>query len=74
MPDLELFARSVGAGYARVDGSRPTDDVLAAALASDGVTVVEVPTGDPPDLGRLTARGGALSTVRRVRSALSRGA
>lgn len=74
VPDLELFARSVGAGYARVDGSRATDDVLAAALASDGVTVVEVPTGDPPDLGRLTARGRALSTVRRVRSALSRGA
>ena len=73
VPDLELFARSVGAEYARLDGSRTTDEVLGDAIATDGVTVVEVPTGDPPDLRRLTARGRTLSAVRKLRSAVSRG-
>ena len=66
IPDLPTFARSVGVEHVALDGSRDTDELLAAAIASDGVTLVEVATGDPPDLRRLTTRGRAYATTRRV--------
>jgi acetolactate synthase I/II/III large subunit len=71
VPRLEPLARSLDADYALLDGSRGTEDVLGDALASDGVTIVEVPTGEPPDLRRLTRRGRARSAVRALRSTMS---
>ena len=72
VPRLEPLARSLDADYALLDGSRGTEDVLGDALASDGVTIVEVPTGEPPDLRRLTRRGRARSAARALRSTMSR--
>ena len=63
-PHLETFARSIGAEYARLDGSIDMDIVLQTALESDGVTIVEVAMLDAPGVGRLRARGQAFSRVR----------
>ena len=63
-PQLDLFAQSLGAEYARLDRSADMDAVLRAAIESDAVTIVEVPMLEPPGIGRLRARGRALSTMR----------
>jgi acetolactate synthase I/II/III large subunit len=63
-PRLETFASSIGAAYARLDGSIDTDSVLQTALESDEVTIVEVSMRDAPGVGRLRARGQAVSRVR----------
>jgi acetolactate synthase-1/2/3 large subunit len=73
IPDLPTFAKSLGADYAIFDGSRSADELFAAAFASDAVTLVEVPMGEPPDIGRITARGRLRAALRRSASSLPRG-
>jgi acetolactate synthase I/II/III large subunit len=64
-PDLELFARSVGARYARVDGD--PEPVLRRGVESGTPTLLEVHVDDPPRLRELRAAGGARRLVRRLR-------
>jgi acetolactate synthase-1/2/3 large subunit len=44
-PDWELFARSLGAEYARFDGK--AIEAIPTLLGSSGVSILEVPLGDP---------------------------
>ncbi|HSL64621.1 MAG TPA: thiamine pyrophosphate-dependent enzyme, partial [Gaiellaceae bacterium] len=64
-PDLELFARSVGARYARVEGD--SEAVLRRSVESAEPTLVEVVADDPPGLRELRAAGRARRLVRSLR-------
>ena len=57
--DLAALASSLGVGYRLVD----SDEALDGCVASGTVTVLEVPMGEPPGLGRTRMRGRARSLL-----------
>jgi len=54
-PDFTLFAEAVGAQHARCDGD--AESVLRRAIASKGVTLVEVRVGDSAAIQASRIRG-----------------
>ena len=64
LPDLELFARSVGADYLELSDGDP--GLIGDCLTSGRVTVVELPATDAPGLGRAQARGLMVAAGRRL--------
>jgi acetolactate synthase-1/2/3 large subunit len=63
-PDFALFAKAVGARYAKCDGD--AERVLQRAIASGDVTLVEVHVGDSPAVHAARVQGLARAAVRRV--------
>jgi acetolactate synthase-1/2/3 large subunit len=62
--DLAAFAAAVGAAYLPLAGNAA--GILDQALASDGVTIVEVSLGDSAGLLKLRAAHAARATVRSI--------
>lgn len=62
-PDLELFARSIGADYLALADGDPSP--LGELVVGGGVTVVEVPATDTAAVRRVQIRGRVASSIRR---------
>jgi thiamine pyrophosphate-dependent acetolactate synthase large subunit-like protein len=66
VPDIAGLSAAVGARYERLADGANAEAVFASAVDAGGVTVVEVPVGDPPKLAGMRLRGRAISTATSV--------
>jgi thiamine pyrophosphate-dependent acetolactate synthase large subunit-like protein len=65
-PDLHALATAVGAGHELLADVGDAQAVFGRAVERGGVTIVEVPVGDPPNLTRMKMRGRAAAAVSTV--------
>jgi acetolactate synthase I/II/III large subunit len=63
VPDLAALSGSVGAGYRLAADVSTAEAAFQDAVGSDGVTVIEVPVGDPPNLTSMRLRGRTAAAV-----------
>jgi acetolactate synthase-1/2/3 large subunit len=63
LPDLGALSGSLGAEYRLVTDITSAEAAFHHAAAREGVTVVEVPVGDPPNLTAMRLRGRTASAV-----------
>jgi acetolactate synthase-1/2/3 large subunit len=63
VPDLGAMSASLGAAYRLAADISAAEAAFEDAVRSDGVTVVEVPMGDPPNLTAMRLRGRTAAAV-----------
>ncbi|HJT99288.1 MAG TPA: thiamine pyrophosphate-dependent enzyme, partial [Rhodanobacteraceae bacterium] len=71
-PDIAGIAAAIGAGHARIEPGADAEAVLAAAVGSSGVTIVEVAVGDSLPMHWMRAKATARTLVRPVAKLLLR--